>query len=119
MKTINRQAAVVKAKQPFVDWINSVEKADGSSTGFDLAQVNDDCNVYLFEEFDHPDDTRSYFEDFKDEIFEAELMGWYTEPSLWPSDRTNEMFDRWFEVEFHCMVVDIETGRLKRDDPFP
>ena len=119
MQTVNRQAARVRAKQPFVDWINSVTKVEGDSSRVDLAQVNEDCNVYLFDEFDHPDDTRSYFEDFKEEIFEAELMGWYTDPSRWPKDRTIEMFDCWFEVEFHCMVVDLETGRLKRDGPFP
>ena len=118
VRVVNRQAVVVAAKQPFVDWINRVEKQSGNEATFDLARVNCECNTYLVQEFDMLDDTREYFETFKPAIFEAELNGWFTDPVLWPRDRSNEVFDRWLEVDVYSVVVDLERGRLKKRDRF-
>jgi hypothetical protein len=114
MKEINRQAAFVRAKQPFVDWINEVERSMGSSDRSDLERVNDDSHVYLFREFDMLEDTDEYFPAFKEDIFVNELAAWFTDPALWPSRRTIDVFDDWFEVTYHSMLLDLESGRVKK-----
>lgn len=114
MKAINRQAALVRVKQPFVDWINEVERSTGSSDKFDLEQVNDECHVYLLRHFDMLEDTDEYFTAFKEDIFENELAAWYTDPSLWPRQRTSDVFDDWFEVTYHSMLLDLESSRVKK-----
>ncbi len=119
MKTINRQAVLVRAKQPFVDWINEVERSMDSPTRFDLEQVNDDSHVYLIQEIDMMEDTYEYFASFKEEIFETEVASWFTDPSLWPHRLTSEVFDEWFEVTHHSVLIDLERGRLKRSGRWP
>ena len=114
MKDINRQAAFARAKQPFVDWINEVERSAGSSDRFDLERVNDDSHVYLFREFDMLEDTDEYFTTFKEDIFENELAAWFTDPTLWPRRRTSDVFDDWFEVTYHSMLLDLESSRVKK-----
>ena len=35
------------------------------------------------------------------------LKAWGTDEDLWPRDRTQEMFEEWFEVETFSIVEDI------------
>ena len=50
------------------------------------------------------------------QLFEAELEGWYTDPELWPQERTYELFQAWFDVECHSVVVDTARGAID-DEP--
>jgi len=49
------------------------------------------------------------------EIFEQELTGWYTVPSLWPKKRTLKLFLEWFDVECHTCLVDTVGGEFIED----
>ena len=71
---INRLAVVVKAKQPFVDWINTFPKEPGKTwPTYTLAQVNEECLVLLIPEFPSNEEARKQIRRIKMDIFEQEL----------------------------------------------
>jgi len=39
-------------------------------------------------------------------LFESELEGWYTDPDLWPKPLTLKLFHKWFDTEFHTVIID-------------
>jgi hypothetical protein len=49
-------------------------------------------------------------------LFENILGEWYTDPALWPQDRTLKLFKAWCDVEVHSMVLDYVDGPLLDDD---
>ena len=49
-------------------------------------------------------------------LFEMELEGWYTTESLWPQRRTSSLFHKWFEIEFHSMIIDTVGDALYYDE---
>ena len=119
MRIINRQAAVIRVRQPFVDWVNETELRTGGTTKFTLEEVNRDPHIYLLDSHESTEENLEYLLDFKTEIFEAELCGWYTVPEFWPDELSDEMFNQWLNVELHSIVVDLESGLLKKGDSFP
>ena len=109
MRTWNRTAILVLANQPFVDWLNRVEPGQTDHT---LEDVRRDSTVYLFPDTNNELGLEALLGDVFDEIFEAELEGWYTDPAIWPSDRSLENFKRWFTYTYHSMVVDLSDDPL-------
>lgn len=59
MFIINRSVAIIKPKQPFVDWANSVVDEEQYS----ISDFSTDCSVILLPIFTLPSDN---FEEFKD-----------------------------------------------------
>ncbi len=51
------------------------------------------------------------------ELFEEELKGWYTDPALWPRDRSLQRQQEWCSFELNTVVVDTGESPL-RDDEF-
>jgi len=50
------------------------------------------------------------------ELFESELEGWYTDETLWPQKRTKKIFDEWFDVECHSVLIDTVGGKIYDDE---
>ena len=50
------------------------------------------------------------------ERLENELRGWYTDESLWPQDRTLDLFRSWFRIEPTSLVHDVATGPYVVED---
>ena len=114
---INRQAVVVKAKQPFVDWINSNPVEPGQKRpSFTLELVNQDCLVLLIPEFDSLEEAPEDVGYIKMDIFEESLEAWYTDEDFWPKNRDEKMFDEWFTLEIHSDVIDTVNEPIMRDD---
>jgi len=44
MYLVNKAVAIVKLKQPFVDWVNSTEKPQGKLT---VEKINRESHIYL------------------------------------------------------------------------
>lgn len=113
---INRQAVVVKVKQPFVDWINSTPLKPGNEKpAYTLKQVNEDCLVLLIPEFDSNEEARKQLRHIKMDIFEESLEAWYTDEEHWPRNRNEKMFDEWFELEIHSDVIDTVDEPIEKD----
>jgi hypothetical protein len=114
---VNRAALILKYKAPAVQWVN---EADPSRDGLQVSveDVNDERTVYLIGEEDADGDEaidrwlRANYE----KLFEAELEDWYTDPSLWPQERTWKLFRDWFDVECHTVLIDTVGDAIYDDD---
>jgi len=114
---INRAAIILRYKAPAVRWINDADPYD-DDPGITLARVNEDRTVYLVhsESAENMDDVRAWIELNVEALFESELEGWYTDESLWPKNRDLKLFDQWFDVECHTVLVDTFTGPIVDDE---
>jgi len=52
---------------------------------------------------------------FYDLIFEEQRAGWWTGKSDRPKKRDLATFNKWFEVEFHSLVLDLVDAPLQGD----
>ena len=103
MHTINRSIAIIKPKQPFVDWANQLPDAEWKAL---LDDFKTDCLAILIPEYETDEEAKGYINEIYEDIFIEILFGWCIEESWFPQDRTDEMFWRWFEVELHSIVMD-------------
>ena len=104
---VNRGAVLLKYREPAVRWIN---EADPYHDDPDITSewLEQERTIYLIsnEDANGQAAVRDWIEANFETLFESELEGWYTDPELWPKDRTLELFDEWFEVEYHSVIVD-------------
>lgn len=114
---INRAAILLRYKEPAIRWINEADPAD-DDPGITAAEVNCERTVYLISDLDG--DTQQsvdrWIKHNYQELFEAELEGWYTDPCLWPEKRTLKLFHQWFSVECHTVVIDTVEDSIIEDD---
>ena len=112
MYLVNGAVAVIRHKQPFIDWVHS---APDKPTFITLESCNEDCNCFLLPEHE----TEEAFEDIiyglYDDIFTIELHGYYTDESMWPEDRSYKTFLEWFDIEVHSMLLDPYKGKIKKE----
>ena len=78
--------------------------------------VNEDNAAYLLPDLDYGNEEKELLARFFDLIFEEQLNGWWTEKSDWPVDRDLTTFNKWFDVEFHSVVLDLVDAPLKDDE---
>lgn len=114
---LNRSCLLVRAKQPFLDWLHSLPDDDGSY--LTLEEINEDAQVYLLPDAELVDDAQSLIRAFSPIVFELELEGWWTEESDWPQDRSYEIFSQWFEVSLRSLVHDLVDEPLIDDEAGP
>jgi len=111
---LNRAALILRYKQPFVHWINAADPSPSSHT-LTLAEVNQEHTVYLVEVEDE-DELSRWLARHHEELFDEELKGWYTDPALWPRDRSLKMLKEWCSLELHTEVVDTGESPLEDDE---
>jgi hypothetical protein len=104
MRQINRAIALVKPRQPFIDWVNSL---GGDLPRLTLAQARRDTRAMLIPEPERSQGGRRFIELNFAFIFEDELSVWSRDKTQWPEPRTLSLFGEWFDVEIHDMVFDL------------
>ena len=111
---LNRDLLIVRYKQPFVNWVN---EADPNPDGhrITLEAANDDSPAYLIHEF-ASEEFESWLEGYYVQLFENILGEWYTDPELWPQDRTLELLKTWCDLEVHSMILDCVDEPLMDDE---
>ena len=111
---INRAAVILKYKAPFIQWVNEADPYK-DNPGITLESENKDCTVYLI-----PEDDAEKLEEWIslnfEQLFESEIEDWYTDESLWPKNRTRKLFDEWFDVECHSVLIDTVDGKIIDDE---
>ncbi len=112
MRTLNRAALVVRPKAPYVDWARSLSE----DAPEDAESLTGEISVYLVPEDPDEESETAPLDWFYEEVFEEELDAWTTDKSLWPKDRTLEMFLEWFDVQGESLVVDIGIGDIETQD---
>jgi hypothetical protein len=105
---LDRAALIVAYNQPFVDWINAADPFPESPT-LTLAEVNSEHTAYLVEVEDEME-LAAWLARNHRSLFENELHGWYTDPALWPRDRSLRRLREWCSFQLHTVVID--TGPL-------
>ena len=103
MDSINRSAAIIKPKQPLLDWLNALPDTDRP---FTLADFQTDYTVLLLPEFGDDLHALKFIKKLYKDIFEKELDSFCTDPDYWPTKRDYKTFSQWFYIEFHSMVFD-------------
>ena len=109
-RTINRAALIVRPKQPYVDWANSVDD-DGPRAI--LQELRTDPSLYLVETIALLEAVDLLIDDTWEWIFREQLNGWMRDPDLWPDRLTREMFLEWFDCELSTMIWDMLKTRIK------
>ena len=109
MYLINKAALIVKAKKPFLDWINYTE---GSK--FTLETVNREGHVYLIPEHETPKALEEILQERYEDIFALELNSFCTDPDQWP-EINYKLFHKWFDIEVHSMVLDLYKNRIQKE----
>ena len=112
MFIINRSVAIIKPKQPFVDWANSVVDEDEQHS---ISDFSTDCSVILLPVVDSDEDAEALIKNMFQDLFELELSSWIVIDEMWPENITYTMFMEWFSVEFHSMVFDSLKDDIEKD----
>jgi hypothetical protein len=109
MLDANRSAIVVIPKQPLLDWL---QFADPEGDDLTLEMLREDPTVYLIRACGDAQEVRRVLEECCTTMFEEQLDAWITDDTLWPMDRSFEVFCRWFAVSFHSVVYDLSEGQI-------
>ena len=112
MFLINRSVAIIKPKQPFVDWANSV---GNEKDQYSISDFSTDCSVILLPVVDSDEHAEAFIKDIYQDIFELELSSWVVVDDMWPENITYKMFLEWFDVEFHSMVFDSLKDDIEKE----
>jgi hypothetical protein len=111
MDLVNRCAMVIKPKEPYAEWAN------WSATSFEpLAELRRSAKVVLLPStvFENRD---AFLAEYAQTLFEIELAAWASNQKLWPPIRNAAVFQEWFEITFHALVVDFFEIELIKE-PF-
>ena len=110
---LNRTVVMLVYKQPFLDWINRVDQNPLSLT---LEMLHIDSDSFLIPQFEDPHDAVKWVENRWSFLFDSILFDWLTEESMWPPNRTCQMFLEWFDIDVHSMVWDLTDEPLLVED---
>lgn len=110
---VNRSAVLVRPKQPFVDWLRSVEELD--LPDITLGQL--EATLYLMPDYEDPEDAERVLGRVCEDLFSRELAGSYTDETTWPRDRGLRVFRQWFDIEHFDVVEDVGRGPIVSDRP--
>ncbi len=111
---INRAAVILKYKAPFIQWVNDADPYK-DNPGITLESENKDCTVYLILE-DDAEKLEEWISLNFEQLFESEIEDWYADESLWPENRNRKLFDEWFDVECHSVLIDTVDGKIIDDE---
>ena len=114
MDVVNRAVAVIKPRQPYLDWATSIP---GPADDVTLDELRIDCTAILIPDFDDPAESEAFIAGLAIDLFEMELDAWDRDPATWPEDRSYEAFQEWFDVEIHSIVLDTADDDITRE-PF-
>lgn len=104
---INRNAIIIRPRQPFIDWLNTIFPEEENLVLDDV----DDPSIYLVDE--EIDDLDQWLKKKFNKIFTEELENW-ADKKKWPKRRTHNMFLQWFKVSISMSVYDLEKQPVSK-----
>ena len=112
LSILNRAIIIIKAKEPFINWLRHLPVPDNGTT---LEDINFDNATYLLPEYDMDSEREYLLEKYYETIFEDQLAECWKDSTHWPNPRTLSIFKEWFDVEFHSLVLDLVDLPLEKD----
>jgi hypothetical protein len=104
----------IKVQRSIIHWVNEADPYD-DNPGITLERANQERTVYLIND-DDAENLEEWISLNFMQLFESELEGWYTDESLWPKNRNRKLFDEWFNVECHSVIVDTVGSEIFDDE---
>ncbi len=114
MKFVSRAVLVLRAKQPYVDWVNGL--LEPGQPMVTLADARAAGSAFLIPPFTRDADAQEFVERQAPAMFEHELGMWMDDRSTWPSARDIAAFHAWFDVEVHEIVVDLGEDEIATEE---
>lgn len=102
MKLVTRTTLIVKAKEPYLNWANSID--DFKVT---LEELHKEPTAFLVSSHESDLEKDKILRKHFKEIFEYELAAWFVDEEFWPKNRDYQTFKKWVEVSFHSMTLDL------------
>ncbi len=109
--TVNRSLLIIKAKEPFRDWVASLP----GKCKFTISDLNTGCKAYLIPEFEDNRQKDEILHQIHADIFAEKLFQYCIDDIKWPQNRTFALFNRWFEPEFYPVVEDTAGSDIISD----
>lgn len=103
IKTVNRGLLIVKAREPFREWIAAMP----GKKKVTIRDINNCCTAYLIPEYGNEEQRDAILDRIFADIFAEQLFNWCIDDVKWPRNRTFALFNRWFELEFYSKVEDM------------
>lgn len=114
-KSINRSTALLRPKQAFLDWINSMPTDISPMT---MEQISKECLCFLIPVYDTSEQGREFILKNAEAILEVQLDGWDQSGETWPVRLDRRLLERFFDIEVHSEVIDMMKGPIEREDYF-
>ena len=113
MYNINRSVAIIRPRQPFVDWANSLPDASSPVT---LDSFKEDNLVILIPEYQTAEEAEYYINELWEDLFEQKLWDWCTNDAWWPTERTVKTFWKWFHADYHSVILDPYDDPIAKEE---
>jgi hypothetical protein len=113
MWSVNRSVLVVRPRQPYLDWVHSL---DEEGKKFTLKDLREECTSYLVPQLEDEDHKVEILVDIYEEVFEHELWAWMRDPAVWPQKRDLATFKAWFELELCSVTLDVVGGCIESEE---
>lgn len=107
---INRQAIVLRPKQPFFDWLNGL--------GEDDPWFIEEAETIVYLVSDEVEDPEKWLRKKFDKFFMMVLEDWHLNKKEWPQNRSYKMFKQWFHVQTSTLIYDMEKKPVSKEDDF-
>ena len=114
-KSINRMIAILRPKQAFLDWINSMPD-DPNTMTMELVAHENLC--FLIPEYESNEQGREFILKNAEAILEVQLEGWDQSGETWPEKLERRLLQNFFDIEIHSEVFDMMKGPIEREDFF-
>ncbi|WP_243367380.1 hypothetical protein [Fundidesulfovibrio soli] len=114
-KTINRSMAILRPKQSFLDWVNSMP---GDGPAMTTANIANDCLSFLIPVYDTYEQGLEFILKNAEAILEVEFIGWDQSGETWPDKLDRRTLQALFEIEIHSEIIDMMKGPIEREDFF-
>lgn len=111
---VERSVAVIKPKEPFLNWVNNTFNDMPQQLTLDSIRI--DCNSYLIPEVNEIEDGIGFIDEKFADLFAMEFASWTEDENLWPQEFTLKMFWDWFDVEIFPTAIDLSEGSLDSED---
>ena len=104
---VPRQLVILRPKAPSLQWVKQIDP-DCTST---LAELRADAIAYLVPMGEgEAAVAKAFVCAHYGRFFAQELANWTTDTNLWPTERSLELFRRWFDIEILDMVFDVANS---------
>jgi hypothetical protein len=110
---VDRHILVVTPREPFAEWVRTLEEFKEIVDGDQRQGLEESlrmASTYLVPFSFNPDHVIAWVRENFEAVFATELNGVTESTESWPSDRTVEMFEDWFDLQLLDAPIDLVEG---------